>query len=156
MTDILVRDTIAYSFERAAAELEHYMNQRRHANGDIVATLHLDLSTLGIPGAPAIGHDVHMQFAPELDKTGPHYRIAWHPVPSGPYPSFHGTMRLVPKRDTRMTTLEVSGSYEPPLGVLGAAFDRVIGRRIAAATLRAFVLEITTGVSPDTSSESRR
>lgn len=157
MTDILVRDTIGYSYERAAAELEHYMNRRRRGNGDIVASLHLDLSALGPAALPSVEHSVRMQFTPSRDESGePQYRVSWHPVPGGPYPHFNGSMRLVPGGDPRTTVLEVSGSYDPPLGALGAAFDAVIGRHIAGATLRAFVADITRGVSPETSSDSRR
>ncbi len=156
MTDIQVRDTIGYSYERAAAALEHYMDSRRRGSGDIVASLHLDLSAFGLPGAPTMQHSVRLQFTPSSDEASPHYRLSWQPVPSGPYPHFNGTMRLVPGHDRRTTILEVSGAYDPPLGALGAAFDAVIGHRIAAATLRAFVFDISQGVSPETSSDSRR
>jgi hypothetical protein len=157
VTHICVRDTIGYSYERATAELEHYMNRRRHGNGDITASLHLDLSAFGLAGAPAVEHSVHMQFETDRDESGPCYRVSWHPVPEGPYPRFTGTMRLASdERDPRATVLEVAGAYRPPLGALGAAFDIVIGRRIAAATLRAFVDDIIRGVSPESSSESRR
>jgi len=51
------------------------------------------------------------------------------------YPDFRGTLhlRIVTVDETR---LSLEGEYRPPLGLAGRVFDRLIGRRIARATLR--------------------
>ena len=55
--------------------------------------------------------------------------IRWHPI-SGPYPSFKG--RLLARRgDISSCRLEIEGEYAPPGGIVGAAFDAVLGHRIA-------------------------
>jgi hypothetical protein len=50
-------------------------------------------------------------------------------------PDFHGTVRLrIATVDTTSITLE--GAWRVPFGLLGRAFNAVIGRRIAKATMR--------------------
>jgi hypothetical protein len=49
------------------------------------------------------------------------------------FPNFRGTVRF--RIEQTFTRVLVDGSYAPPLGVLGAAFDRFIGRHLAARTL---------------------
>jgi len=50
------------------------------------------------------------------------------------FPQFHGTLRLrIETVDSTRLTLE--GAYRPPLGLAGRAFDLLIGRRIARATM---------------------
>jgi uncharacterized membrane protein len=55
--------------------------------------------------------------------------IRWRPV-SGPYPSFKGQL-LARRGDAHSCRLEIDGEYVPPGGIAGAAFDAVLGRRIA-------------------------
>lgn len=157
MTHIHVTDTIEYSPERAGPVLEEYMDRRRGSNGEIAVSLRLDLAAFGIGGDLAIKHGVLMRFVPVEPKDGSiSYTVEWAPAPAGPYPRFSGTMRLLPATDSRQSVLDVTGTYEPPLGALGAAFDAMLGNRIAAATLRAFAHDLASQISPDTSSASRR
>ena len=46
--------------------------------------------------------------------------------------------------DPPLTQLTVSGSYEPPLGVLGAGADRLLLHRLAEATVHRFTHEVAT------------
>ncbi|MDB5073528.1 MAG: hypothetical protein JWM87_4639 [Candidatus Eremiobacteraeota bacterium] len=51
------------------------------------------------------------------------------------FPDFRGTLRLrIASVDETRLTLE--GTYHPPFGAAGLVFDRLIGRRIARATMR--------------------
>ena len=50
------------------------------------------------------------------------------------FPDFHGTLRLR-IASVEETLLTLQGEYRPPFGALGAAFDALIGRRIARATM---------------------
>ncbi len=71
-----------------------------------------------------------------------HYRIAW---PAGrtargiPTPGFAGTLTLSSGEDYGETELKLDGRYDPPGGVAGRAFDELLGRRIAHATLAALL-----------------
>lgn len=50
------------------------------------------------------------------------------------FPDFHGTLRLrIASVEETLLTLE--GTYVPPFGGFGLVFDRLIGRRIALATM---------------------
>ena len=44
--------------------------------------------------------------------------------------------------DPPLTQLTVSGSYEPPLGLLGAGADRLMLHRLAEATIHRFIHEV--------------
>ena len=50
-------------------------------------------------------------------------------------PDFHGTLRLRIE-SVEETRLTLEGSWRPPLGRLGAAFNAVIGQRLAKSTMR--------------------
>jgi hypothetical protein len=51
------------------------------------------------------------------------------------FPDFRGALRLrIASVETTLLSLE--GTYQPPFGAFGAVFDRVVGRRIAQATMR--------------------
>jgi hypothetical protein len=51
------------------------------------------------------------------------------------FPDFQGVLRL--RIDTVETTrLSLEGTYQPPFSAFGMAFDLLVGRRIARATLR--------------------
>jgi hypothetical protein len=70
------------------------------------------------------------------------YRIAW---PAGttargiPTPAFDGTLTVAAGQDYDETALQIVGGYEPPGGPVGQAFDDLLGRRIAHATLSALL-----------------
>ncbi len=63
--------------------------------------------------------------------------VTWAPKGGGPYPSFAGTLTFEPA--AAQTNLALDGNYEPPGGVAGKAFDAIVGRRIAAAGVRALL-----------------
>ncbi len=70
------------------------------------------------------------------------YRIAWDEGRTArgiPTPGFTGTLTLSAGEDYGETELQLDGSYDPPGGIAGRAFDELIGRRIAHATLSALL-----------------
>jgi hypothetical protein len=70
------------------------------------------------------------------------YHIGW---PAGstpnriPTPGFEGSLMLRAGQDYSECELELKGDYVPPGGVLGKAFDAMVGGRIASATLGALL-----------------
>lgn len=64
------------------------------------------------------------------------YAVEWAPVAGGPFPSFSGRISLPNTEDYDTCFIALDGTYEPPLGALGEAFDRTIGRAIAESTGR--------------------
>ena len=91
----------------------------------------------GLPGAARA--PVKMVFAlhPDEAESGRLHdalAIEWH-AGTRLFPLFHGTLRLrIASVDSTRLTFE--GAYRPPLGLVGLVFDRVLGRRIARATMR--------------------
>lgn len=65
--------------------------------------------------------------------------IRWTPAGGGPYPDFAGTLTVRADEDYTTCVLELRGEYVPPGGVAGAAFDAVVGSRVASATAREFL-----------------
>jgi hypothetical protein len=70
------------------------------------------------------------------------YAIAWDAGRTArgiPTPGFTGTLTLSSGEDYSETSIELDGTYEPPGGLAGRAFDELIGRRVAHATLAALL-----------------
>jgi CheY-like chemotaxis protein len=64
-------------------------------------------------------------------------RLRWEPD-GGPFPSFDGVLRMESSEGGGVDFV-LDGSYEPPGGIPGKAFDVLLGRRIAATTARDFL-----------------
>jgi hypothetical protein len=60
--------------------------------------------------------------------------VKWTPHGGGLYPTFTGTLTVRSDEDYNGCVLELAGEYEPPMGALGAAFDAIVGSRLAAGT----------------------
>jgi hypothetical protein len=66
----------------------------------------------------------------------PGYRfldVEWKPKDGGPYPVFHGTLSVADE-GAGWSRIDLDGTYQPPFGLAGAAFDAAVGHRIAEAT----------------------
>jgi hypothetical protein len=69
-------------------------------------------------------------------------QFAWKARESpGLFPLMHAELAVYPLT-ARETQLDFSGTYEPPLGLLGNALDAVAGNRIADASVHTFVTEV--------------
>ena len=75
-------------------------------------------------------------------------RIQWKPNGRS-FPAFEGT--LVAEHDEQYSSfiLTLSGSYVPPFGVAGAAFDAVLGNRFAEATAHQLLRDIAESIEKD-------
>jgi hypothetical protein len=70
------------------------------------------------------------------------YSVAWDAGLTArgiPTPAFSGTLIVSAGEDYRETSLLIEGEYEPPGGPAGRAFDDLLGRRMAHATLAALL-----------------
>jgi hypothetical protein len=75
--------------------------------------------------------------------------IGWEPLGDGAaLPSFDGTLVAQPETEgsCRLTIL---GGYTPPGGIAGLLFDRLIGFRIANATVGALLAEFKESIEAD-------
>ena len=67
--------------------------------------------------------------------------VSWAPKDGGPYPTFAGTLSVA-EDAPGWSRIEIDGTYSPPFGIAGAAFDAAIGHRIAQATASELLGEI--------------
>lgn len=66
--------------------------------------------------------------------------LSWKPPVARIFPGFAGVLTARPQG--RGAWIRIRGSYEPPLGAAGRAFDWAIGRFIARLTLKRFLRDI--------------
>ena len=64
------------------------------------------------------------------------WQVTWAPHGGGPYPTFDGTLTVRADENWDVAALELSGTYDPPMGIAGKVFDAVVGARLAAATAK--------------------
>ena len=93
-------------------------------------------------GDLTIEHDVefHLQSKPAY----PGYKlldVSWAPKDGGPYPTFAGTLSVA-EDAAGWSRIEIHGTYSPPFGIAGAAFDAAIGHRIAQGTASELLAEL--------------
>jgi hypothetical protein len=92
----------------------------------------------GAIGLSVLRRDVKLSFGIQSDiaddgRLHDELHVRW--VSGTPFlPDFRGSLRF--RIDGERTRVHVDGSYAPPFGVLGVAFDRIAGRTIARASLQ--------------------
>ena len=70
--------------------------------------------------------------------------IRWEATGSGGglFPVLDADLTMAPDGE-RATIVTLAGAYRPPLGAMGAALDRAILHRVASATIRAVLTQVT-------------
>jgi hypothetical protein len=121
----------------ALGSMERYLNAKSR-----VLDLVVPLKGLGLPTELELERAVTVEFRTQRNKLligrdPERIDVAWSPKDGGPYPDFKGSIAIQPASGN--TELELHGEYEPPLGFVGAAFDAVLGNRIAQATANALL-----------------
>lgn len=88
-----------------------------------------------VPATPLeLSKKVLLQCDPDPGNEGQSWLVRWTPEPGGFYPSFDGKLSVEKEESDGSTILELTGTYTPPLGAAGAAFDHVLGRSITSDT----------------------
>lgn len=127
-------------FERYFVQCPYHLAQRYLADSlsqqaESGASSLLSLTASG-PGIK-LEKDVIVTFAGAVDPM--HFDQPWHihwKPQHGPYPEFDGELTVRADETYETSALELRGSYDPPGGALGAAFDWAAGSRIAHSTAR--------------------
>jgi hypothetical protein len=100
--------------------------------------------TLTAPGpGMELTKGVMVSFGSAIDPM--HFEQPWHihwKPQSGLYPEFDGELTVRADETYETARLELRGSYRPPGGIAGAAFDLVAGGHIASATAQALLKRI--------------
>jgi hypothetical protein len=100
-------------------------------------------------GPPGLVKLVRVQVRELAERGGcARWAIRWEATGTGGalFPVLDADIRLVPAGD-RSTVLGLTGSYRPPFGPLGAALDRAILHRVAAATIRNFLARVAARIT---------
>jgi len=86
---------------------------------------------------------VHKEAAPGADRSDAiRLELEWSAESARSlFPSMHASLLAYPFSPTE-TQLDLLGRYEPPAGILGSAADRLLGHRIAAASVHRFLEEV--------------
>lgn len=131
MTALHLKRAVACASCQAPQHLERWFAE--HANGEVYAlTLR---APLALPGGRevALARDcvVHIARTAVPASMIPQFSVRWESAGGGPFPQFRGTISVLSDEDYDTCFLALDGTYDPPLGAAGIAFDHAIGRTIA-------------------------
>jgi hypothetical protein len=148
-TRISQRTLVTCPPAQSAHRLRDFFREHGKGDGD-TAKLPLFLE-IGVPGIRETlrlerSVIVTLQSAHLAGDMESRYRVQWAPEKPGPFPLFSGELRVEGDEDYNAFYLVLEGSYEPPLGLIGAGFDAVVGARIAAACARNLLSQIADSI----------
>ena len=152
MTSIQERVYVSCPFGKAPSFLNYYLDRLGKASGDgAVLRLTVPLAEFGIPSGLSVHRDVVAHFEPPDEKVYGLSRtpVRWQPEDGGPFPTFAGVITVEQDERYGSCALVLEGSYEPPLGAVGAAFDVAMGRRIAKRTSRELLRKLRKELEQD-------
>lgn len=126
---------------------EIFRNATRAASSrayDVASALHVDVGGLEI-GAEiditvgTIQESGGMRPSAATTRVNLEWAAARHPRL---FPEMKGELAVYALSD-RETQVDFDGEYTPPLGAVGSAIDKVVGHRIAEASIHRFVTDVT-------------
>ncbi|HEU5073777.1 MAG TPA: hypothetical protein VFU02_06380 [Polyangiaceae bacterium] len=130
--------------EQAPAIFQRATKLAQDRSGDLVAALSINLAGV------EVSKDITIELGNVREDTHGNSELArmtsielrWQAKESpGLFPAMDGELRVYPLSFTE-TQVELVGSYDPPMGVLGSAVDAVVGHRVAEASIHRFVRAI--------------
>ncbi len=133
----------------AEARVAEFFQRRNDADGKARLALRVPLERRGPFAGLALEHDVAVTARKGRDDRNLNdvIRIAWEPVEGRAYPAFAGTLAVWAEGDPEKSFVELDGTYQPPGGLSGQAFDEAFGQSIARRTARALLHDIARAVS---------
>lgn len=127
---------------------ERYFTVHRRGAIPGKISLTVDLSQLNLPGTAQARHEVRVEHELVQKPGEPEaLALAWDPD-DRTVPHFSGVLHAV-RKEGGGSLLTLSGGYDPPMGVAGAAFDAIVGRRIAVATVRSLLEDVKQFIESD-------
>jgi len=138
MSNLLQRLYLRCPYARARTYLDSALHDLASSGETQVVRLRVPID---LDGQRGLEKDVVVTFGKGEDPLhfDQPWTVHWTPSGGGPYPDFDGTLTVRADEDFGSSMLELSGVYDPPMGVAGAAFDAIVGSRIANATAREFL-----------------
>lgn len=107
------------------------------------------LDEFGLPANLALAKDVDVNVVRDRDDENLNdiFRVFWSPSGGGPFPEFKGRLIVWSEDDPDRGFIELIGEYEPPLSLVGEAFDAAVGHRIAQRTAERFLKRVADGIN---------
>ena len=152
MTTLSERTLVHCSVNQAAKHLARYFKARGNSDGDVARlSLRAEVPVPGAKGTVKLERTAIATLIPRHapGEMMPHYAVTWAPEQPGPYPTFNGDLAIESGDDYDAFYLVLNGDYQPPLGALGAAFDSVVGHRIAESTAQNLLATIADSIEAD-------
>lgn len=134
MAELHLARSAACPVARAPAFVESFFSEQSPDGAPVLIALRAPVVLPGLPEL-TLTRDcvVRIAAAPGAEAPAARYDVVWESAAGGPFPRFEGRLTLTDD-DAGGTLVALDGSYEPPLGPLGSAFDTVIGHAIAEST----------------------
>lgn len=110
--------------------------------------LRVSLSDFGIPGNLKLEKEIVVTATMERDDLNLNdvLRVRFEATDSGGlYPSFSGTLDV--NAEDSGSVLQLSGTYDPPGGAAGRAFDATVGYLIAQRSMASFLEDLAAQLS---------
>jgi hypothetical protein len=147
MTDIYERRIVHRPQRDAVRYLTAFVAEHRSGDGKVRIALHRPRSIFAV-WRSSIERSVTASFYSLQSTSDPHltYSITWAAKGAGQLPEFAGALAVERLSNADCFGLLLSGHYEPPLGMLGAVFDAVLGRRIAHGSAQSLLRSIAAGI----------
>ena len=86
----------------------------------------------------------------------PRFHVHWEAEEGGLYPVFDGTLAVGGDEDYNAFWLLLDGTYVPPGGIVGAVFDAVVGHRIAVATAKSLLGDMSEAIEASIAAEEEK
>jgi hypothetical protein len=119
----------------------HVFRQATAAAATDTAKLHAKLGPFDI-GAEVAIRIIRVDHDTSSERPTMRLQLEWAATShAGWFPEMKATLAIFPLSPTE-TQLELEGSYEPPIGKLGAVIDLALMHRVAEASLVRFVQEV--------------
>jgi hypothetical protein len=140
------RTSVERPLEQTKSRLEAFFLALRGKDG--IAHLRLRVPTDG----PTRGLSIDRQVRVEARRARGEASIddltliTWMPEGTAIFPTFEGILIVRGESDSDVSSIELDGSYTPPFGVAGQAFDAAIGHRIAQSTARELLKDIKNAI----------
>jgi len=148
MSKLEDRIDVACPFHYLIHHALRFFTVHRRGQTPGTVTLKLDAAQVGLPAKVRASHDVRMQYEKRKSaERGDFIALTWDPDDRY-VPTFTGEL-YGEKVESGGSRLVLTGSYEAPMGRLGAVFDAVLGKRIAAASAQALLKDIKDFVEAD-------
>jgi len=120
-------------------------------SGDVAAALSVNLAGLNV------SKDIAIEIGEISESSSGNSELArmtrvplrWQARDTpGLFPAMQAELKIYPLSFTE-TQVELSGHYDPPMGVLGSAVDAMVGHRLAEASVHRFVRAIVERLRQD-------